>query len=125
VIVPTPVIFAATAMVLFGFADFALKRASDMGVKPHHSVMVQAWFFSSSILTYSLLTGTFVPTPAALWGSAAGLFMIVGYTAFVRSLTGEPVSIQARHGAIDSCELVCPELSAPTGQLNVDAPPTT
>jgi drug/metabolite transporter (DMT)-like permease len=95
VIVPMPVIFAATAMVLFGFADFALKRASDMGVKPHHSVMVQAWFFSSSILTYSLLTGTFVPTSAALWGSAAGLFMIVGYTAFVRSLTGEPVSIQA------------------------------
>jgi drug/metabolite transporter (DMT)-like permease len=82
-------------MVLFGLADFALKRAADMAVKPHHSVMVQGWFFSSSILVYSLLTGTFVPSPAALWGSAAGLFMIVGYTAFVRSLTGEPISIQA------------------------------
>jgi len=86
---------ALVAMFLFAFADFAFKRAADDGVKPHHSVMVQAWFFSSSIILYSYFTGRLVPVPAALWGSAAGLFMVIGYTAFARSLMGEPVSIQA------------------------------
>ncbi len=87
--------YAIASMAFFGLVDFALKRASDMGVKPHHSIMVQGWTFSTSMMTYALLTGTLVPVPAALWGSAAGLFMLIGYTAFVRSLTGEPVSIQA------------------------------
>ena len=93
--VSTPILMALVAMFLFAFADFAFKRAADDGVKPHHSVMVQAWFFSSSIILYSYFTGRLVPVPAALWGSAAGLFMVIGYTAFARSLMGEPVSIQA------------------------------
>ncbi len=93
--VSAPILMAVVAMFLFSFADFALKRAADEGVKPYHSVMVQAWFFSSSMILYAYFSGQLVPVPAALWGAAAGLCMVVGFSAFTRSLMGEPVSIQA------------------------------
>lgn len=93
--VSAPILMAVVAMILFSFADFAFKRAADEGVKPHHSVMVQAWFFSSSMILYAWATGRLVLVPAALWGAAAGLFMVTGFSFFARSLMGEPVSIQA------------------------------
>jgi len=95
VTIPTSIWLATASMVLFGLADFAIKRAADMAVRPHHAIMVQAWFFSSSVVIYALLTGTLVLAPAALWGAAAGLFMLIGFTSFMRSLIGESVSIQA------------------------------
>jgi drug/metabolite transporter (DMT)-like permease len=95
VIISTSISLATASMVLFGLADFAIKRAADMGVRPHHAIMVQAWFFSSSVVIYAFVTGTLVLTPATLWGAVAGLFMLIGFTAFMRSLVGESVSIQA------------------------------
>lgn len=87
--------YAVAALVLFGLGDFVFKRAADAGVKTHHFIMVQAWFFSSSVFVYSLLTGKLLLGWPALWGSAAGAFMLIGYTNFSRSLSGGAVSINA------------------------------
>jgi drug/metabolite transporter (DMT)-like permease len=95
VTISTSILLATASMVLFGLGDFAIKRAADMGVRPHHAIMVQAWFFSTTVVIYALATGTLVLTPAAMWGAVAGLFMLIGFTAFMRSLIGESVSIQA------------------------------
>jgi transporter family protein len=95
VTISTSILLALTSMALFGLGDFAIKRAADDGVRPHHGIMVQAWFFTSAAVLYAYLTGSLVLTPAALWGAAAGLFMLIGFTSFMRSLVGESVSIQA------------------------------
>jgi uncharacterized membrane protein len=87
--------YAIAALVLFGLGDFVFKRAADAGVKTHHFIMVQAWFFSSSIFVYALLTGRLVLGLPALWGSLAGVFMLIGYTNFSRSLSSGAVSINA------------------------------
>ncbi len=87
--------YAIVALVFFGLGDFVFKRAADAGVKTHHFIMVQAWLFSSTVLVYALLTGTLVLDKAALWGSLAGVFMLIGFTNFSRSLGNGAVSINA------------------------------
>jgi drug/metabolite transporter (DMT)-like permease len=87
--------YALGAMACYGLADFVYKRAALAGVKPHHFLMGQAWFFAPAVLIYSLLTGTLHVVPAAAWGAGAGLCMFVGLLNFTRSLREGAVSVNA------------------------------
>lgn len=87
--------YAIVALIFFGLGDFVFKRAADAGIKPHHFLMVQAAFFSTSVLTIGYATGVLIWAPAALWGALAGLFVFSGFYSFSRSLVDGPVSINA------------------------------
>ena len=87
--------YALGALLLYGVADFVYKRGAAAGAEPHQFLMVQTWFFSSSALLYGLFSGSLVFNAGALWGAAAGLFVVVGYYNFAWSLKSGSVSTNA------------------------------
>ncbi len=87
--------FALAALVCYGVGDFIYKRAAGDGVKPLHFLTAQAWIFCPVSIAYALATGTLVLSPGALWGALAGLVLLIGFTAFLRSLSDGPVSVAA------------------------------
>jgi len=87
--------YALGAMLLYGVADLVYKRGAAAGVPAHRFLMVQTWFFTSSALVYGALTGTLVANAGALWGAAAGLFVVIGYYNFAYSLRTGSVSTNA------------------------------
>src|SRR5215472_17290072 len=90
-----PVVWAMAAMVCYGISDFVYKQAAAAGIRPDHFLMAQAWFFCPLVAFYALATGTLVATPAALWGSLAGMFVFIGFYFFLRSLAAGAVSTNA------------------------------
>jgi uncharacterized membrane protein len=82
-------------MVCFGLGDLVYKRAAMAGVAARQFIMVQAWFFCPLITLYALATGTLVLSPAAIWGAAAGLCALIGFTNFAASLRLGAVSTNA------------------------------
>jgi len=87
--------YALGAMLLYGAADLVYKRGASAGVPAHQFLMVQTWFFTSSALVYGALTETLVANAGALWGAAAGLFVVIGYYNFAYSLRTGSVSTNA------------------------------
>ena len=90
-----PIVFALVAMVCYGLSDFVYKQAAGKGIRADHFLMAQAWFFCPLVILYAVASGNFVPVPAALWGSLAGLFSFIGFYYFVRSLKAGSVSTNA------------------------------
>jgi len=87
--------FALGAMLCFGVGDLIYKRAAAAGIDAGEFVMLQAWAFCPGITLYAWLTGTLDPHLSALWGSLAGLFLLIATYNFVRSLQGGAVSTNA------------------------------
>jgi len=87
--------FALGAMLCFGVGDLIYKRAAAAGIAAGEFVMLQAWVFCPGITLYAALTGTLHPHLSALWGSLAGLFLLVATYNFVRSLQSGAVSTNA------------------------------
>jgi uncharacterized membrane protein len=90
-----PVVYAITAMVCYGFADFIYKQAASAGIRADHFLMAQGWFFCPLVILYALATHTLVLDPVALWGSLAGVFVFIGFHYFFQSLTTGSVSTNA------------------------------
>jgi drug/metabolite transporter (DMT)-like permease len=88
-------VYALAAMVCYGLGDFIFKRSVASGVKPLHFLTAQAWIFCPLSLLYAAATGTIILGVGALWGGLAGLFLLIGFNAFLRSLATGPVSINA------------------------------
>src|SRR5271169_3246470 len=87
--------FALGAMLGFGVSDIVYKRGAASGVQAGEFVVLQAWFFCPAVTLYALLTGTLDLHLAALWGSLAGLFLLVAMYNFARSLQDGAVSTNA------------------------------
>lgn len=87
--------FALGAMLLFGVADLIYKRAAANGIEPRHFAMLQSWVFTPAVVLYAALTGTLVPHLSAIWGSLAGLFLVIAVTNFLASLRSGAVSTYA------------------------------
>jgi drug/metabolite transporter (DMT)-like permease len=85
--------YALGALLLYGLADFVYKRGAAAGALPHRFIMVQTWFFNALALLYGVSSGTLTFNLGALWGSAAGVLVVVGYYNFAWSL---------RHGAVST-----------------------
>jgi drug/metabolite transporter (DMT)-like permease len=86
---------ALGAMVFFGLADLVYKRGAAAGAQPHQFLMVQTWLFVPSVALYAALSGTLGFTAGSAWGAVTGLFMVVGFYNFARSLRSGAVSINA------------------------------
>src|SRR5438445_13281295 len=89
------IVYAIVAMVCYGVSDFIYKQAAAAGIRADHFLMVQGWFFCPLVIVYALATRTLVPAPAALWGSLAGAFLLVGFYYFIRSLATGSLSTNA------------------------------
>jgi drug/metabolite transporter (DMT)-like permease len=87
--------FALGATLCFGVGDLIYKRAATAGIAAGEFVMLQSWAFVPGITLYAWLTGTLDPHISALWGSLAGMFLLVATYNFVRSLQGGAVSTNA------------------------------
>lgn len=83
---------ALVALVAYGVCDFVYKQAAAAKIRADHFIMAQAWLYCPTIVVYTLLAHKFVPVPAALWGSIAGLATFTGLYWFSRSLTVGAVS---------------------------------
>jgi len=90
-----PFVLAVAALACYGFTDFIYKQAAAAGIRADHFLMVQGWFFCPLVIVYALATRTLVPAPAALWGSLAGAFLLVGFYFFIRSLATGSLSTSA------------------------------
>jgi uncharacterized membrane protein len=82
-------------MVCYGLGDFIFKRSAANGVRPLHFLTAQACVFCPLSFLYAAATGTIVLGVGMLWGGLAGLFLLVGFNAFLRSLATGPVSVNA------------------------------
>jgi drug/metabolite transporter (DMT)-like permease len=87
--------YAVAALVCYGLSDVIYKRAASAGLAAQHFLMAQAWIFCPATILYAALTGTLRFGPAALWGAIAGLFLVVGFYNYARSLQAGSVSIIA------------------------------
>jgi len=87
--------FALGAMICFGVSDLIYKRGAAAGIDAGEFVMLQAWAFCPGVTLYAWLTGTLDLQRAALWGSFAGLFLLIAMYNFARSLQGGAVSTNA------------------------------
>jgi drug/metabolite transporter (DMT)-like permease len=87
--------YALAALVCYGLGDFIYKRAASAGIAAEHFLMGQAWFFCPAVIAYALITRTLDFRPAATWGGLAGVFILVGFFYYVRSLRTGAVSIVA------------------------------
>ncbi|MFN3657578.1 MAG: EamA family transporter [Pseudolabrys sp.] len=87
--------FALGAMLLFGVGDLIYKRAAAAGIDSRHFAMLQAWVFCPAVTLYALATGTLELHASALWGSLAGLFLLVAVDNFLASLKSGAVSTNA------------------------------
>jgi drug/metabolite transporter (DMT)-like permease len=88
-------VYAIVAMVCYGVSDFIYKQAATAGIRADHFLMAQGWLFCPLVIVYALATHTFVPDPAALWGSLAGAFVFIGFFCFIQSLAAGSVSTNA------------------------------
>jgi drug/metabolite transporter (DMT)-like permease len=86
---------ALAALICYGLGDVIYKRAAGSGLGADQFLAGQAWIFCPALIAYAWATGTLAPTPAALWGSAAGLIILVGFYNFARSLQAGAVSVVA------------------------------
>jgi drug/metabolite transporter (DMT)-like permease len=87
--------FALAAMVCFGVGDLIYKRAAANGVEAKHFAMLQGWVFCPAVTLFALATGTLHPHVSALWGSLAGLFLLIAVRNFLASLKTGAVSTNA------------------------------
>ena len=87
--------FALVAMLCFGVSDLIYKRATAAGIQAKHFAMLQAWVFCPGVTLYAWLTGTLQPHASALWGSLAGVFLVVAVHNFLASLKTGTVSTNA------------------------------
>jgi uncharacterized membrane protein len=87
--------FALGAMIAFGVSDLIYKRGAAAGIDAGEFVMLQAWAFCPGVTLYAWLTGTLELHRSALWGSLAGLFLLVAMYNFAQSLKGGAVSTNA------------------------------
>jgi uncharacterized membrane protein len=87
--------FALAAMVCFGAGDLIYKRAAANGVESRHFAMLQGWVFCPAVTLYAWFTGTLHPHVSALWGSLAGLFLLIAVRNFLASLKIGAVSTNA------------------------------
>jgi uncharacterized membrane protein len=87
--------FALGAMLGFAVSDIVYKRGAAAGLPAGEFVVLQAWAFCPAVTLYALLTGTLDLHTAALWGSLAGLFLLVAMYNFARSLQDGAVSTNA------------------------------
>jgi drug/metabolite transporter (DMT)-like permease len=87
--------FALGALLFFGLGDLVYKRGAAAGAQAHHFLMVQSWVFAPSVLLYAALTGTLRFVGGSLWGALAGVFALVGFYNFARSLKTGSISINA------------------------------
>ncbi len=87
--------FALGAMIAFGVSDLIYKRGAAAGIDAGEFVMLQAWAFCPGVTLYAWLTGTLELHRSALWGSLAGLFLLVAMYNFARSFKGGAVSTNA------------------------------
>jgi drug/metabolite transporter (DMT)-like permease len=87
--------YALGAMLCFGLGDLVYKRGAAAGAPAHQFLMVQAWFFAPSALLYAWLSGSLRFTAGTLWGGLAGLFVLVGFYNFARSLKSGSISVNA------------------------------
>lgn len=86
---------ALAALLCYGVGDFIYKRAASAGLAADRFLMGQAWLFCPAIILYAWLTGTLRLNIAALWGAVAGLFIVVGFYNYVRSLRTGAVGLIA------------------------------
>lgn len=84
---------ALAAMAFYGLADWIYKHAAARGVRAHHFLMLQAFFFAPGIFLYGLATGTLALGKPFVWGMAAGMLLFVALYNFARSLATGAVSI--------------------------------
>jgi drug/metabolite transporter (DMT)-like permease len=87
--------YALAALVCYGLGDFIYKRAASAGIAAEHFLMGQAWFFCPAVIAYAWITRTLDFEPPAWWGGLAGLFILIGFFNYVRSLRSGSVSIIA------------------------------
>jgi uncharacterized membrane protein len=87
--------YALAALVCYGIGDFVYKRAAIAGISSEHFIMGQAWFFCPAVILFAWATGTLQFSMTALWGGLAGLFLLVGFYNFSRSLRTGAVSVIA------------------------------
>lgn len=87
--------YALAALVAYGLGDVIYKRAALSGLSSQHFIMGQAWFFCPVVVLYAWATGTLAFTWPALWGAAAGLFLLAGFYNFFRALRTGAVSVIA------------------------------
>ena len=92
---PPDIAYALAALVCYGLGDFIYKRAAIAGIGSEHFIMGQAWLFCPAVVLYAWASGTLHFTWAALWSALAGLFLLVGFYNFSRSLKGGAVSVIA------------------------------
>jgi transporter family protein len=90
-----PLVYALVAMVGYGLCDFVYKRGADAGVRADHFLMAQGWLFVPLVIVYAWATHNLVLVSAALWGWLAGVFVLIGFYYFIRSLTIGSVSTNA------------------------------
>jgi len=86
---------ALGAMLFYGLADWVYKRAAADGVRAHHFLALQAFFFAPGIFLYGLATGTLVLGVPFAWGMTAGVLVFVALYNFARSLASGAVSVVA------------------------------
>ena len=87
--------YALAALICYGLADIIYKRAAMAGLRAEQFLMGQAWFLFPSLVTWAWLSGRLVPSWPALWGSAAGLAVLIGFYNYSRSLRLGSVSVIA------------------------------
>lgn len=87
--------YALAALVCYGLADVIYKRAAIAGLRSEQFLMGQAWFYCPAIVAWAWLSGRLVPSWPALWGSAAGLAVLIGFYNYARSLRIGSVSVIA------------------------------
>jgi drug/metabolite transporter (DMT)-like permease len=87
--------YALGALLCFGIGDLIYKRGAAAGAQPHHLLMVQSWVFLPTVTLYGLLTGSLTFVTGTIWGSLAGLFMMIGFYNFAHSLKSGSISINA------------------------------
>jgi uncharacterized membrane protein len=84
--------FAFLAMLCFGASDLLYKRMAQAGIETRQLMMVQAWTFCPTVTLYAYATGNLHVSRAAIWGALAGLFALIGFYNFAKSLRSGSVS---------------------------------
>jgi len=79
--------------------NFIYKRA---GLAAAQFLMGQSWFFCPAITVFEWITGTLEFNLSALWGGVAGLFMLVGFYNYSRSLGPAPSALSRRYSGLIS-----------------------
>lgn len=87
--------YALAALACNGAGDVIYKRAARAGIASDQFLMVQAWFFCPAVILYAWLTGTLAFGRPAIWGSVAGVAILIGFYNYSRALNSSSVSVIA------------------------------